>query len=69
MIEYLFCFGQMSFWLFEFRNSGKFGDYFVDNILKIEKIKRSVRGGGDPPERGPFSGFRYMGIKGRDFTS
>ena len=38
MIEYLFCFGQMSFWLFEFRNSGKFGDYLVDNILKIEKI-------------------------------
>ena len=37
-IEYLFCFGQMSFWLFEFRNIGKFGDYLVDNVLKIEKI-------------------------------
>ena len=38
-IEYLFRFGQMSFWLFEFRNIGKFGDYLVDNVLKIEKVK------------------------------
>ena len=37
-IEYLFCFGQMSFWLFEFRNIGEFGDYLVDNVLKIEKM-------------------------------
>ena len=41
-IEYLFCFGQMSFWLFEFRNIGEFGDYLVDNVLKIEKMKRSI---------------------------
>ena len=59
-IEYLFCFGQMSFWLFEFRNIGKFGDYLVDNVLKIEKIYSGAGGGGDPPERGPFSGFRHM---------
>ena len=26
------------FWTFEFRNIGKFGDYLVDNVLKIEKI-------------------------------
>ena len=37
-VDRVFCFGQMSFWLFEFRNIGKFGDYLVDNVLKIEKI-------------------------------
>ena len=60
LIEYLFCFGQMSFWLFEFRNIGKFGDYLIDNVLKIAKKKkdRSVRirgrGGGIRPKGVPF---------------
>ena len=66
-IEYLFCFGEMSFCLCKFRNSGKFGDYLVDSVLKIEKVK-FVRilggwGGGTrhnglhgdaPPQRGTF---------------
>ena len=38
-IEYLFCFGEMSFCLCKFRNSGKFGHYLVDSVLKIEKVK------------------------------
>ena len=38
-IEYLFCFGEMSFFLCKFRNSGKFGHYLVDSVLKIEKEK------------------------------
>ena len=42
-IEYLFCFGEMSFCLCKFRNSGKFGDYLVDSVLKIEKVKKFVR--------------------------
>ena len=37
-IEYLFCFGGMSFCLFKFRDIGKFGDNLVDNALKIEKV-------------------------------
>ena len=36
--EYLFCFGEMSFCLFKFRNIGKFVDNLVDNALKIEKV-------------------------------
>ena len=31
-IEYVFCFGQMSFRLFEFCDIGKVGDYLVDNV-------------------------------------
>ena len=31
-IEYVFCFRQMSFRLFEFRNIGKLGGYLVDNV-------------------------------------
>ena len=31
-IEYVFCFGQMSFRLFEFCDIGKVGDYSVDNV-------------------------------------
>ena len=38
-IEYLFCFGEMRFFLCKFRNSGKFGHYLVDSVLKIEKEK------------------------------
>ena len=38
-IEYLFCFAEMSFFLCKFRNSGKFGHYLVDSVLKIEKEK------------------------------
>ena len=72
-IEYLFCFGQMSFWLFEFRNIGKFGDYLVDNVLKIEKIYSGAGGGGGGSARmGSLSrlqAYDHMGIKGRDFTS
>ena len=37
-IEYLFCFGEMSFLLCKFHNSGKFGHYLVDSVLKIEKV-------------------------------
>ena len=38
-IEYLFCFGEMSFSLCKCRHSGKFGPYLVDSVLKIEKVK------------------------------
>ena len=38
-IEYLFCFGEMSFFPCEFLNSGKFGHYLVDSVLKIKKVK------------------------------
>ena len=38
-IEYLFCFGEMSFSLCKCRYSGKFGPYLVDSVLKIEKVK------------------------------
>ena len=38
-IDYLFCFGEMMFFLCKFRNSGKFGHYLVDSVLKIEKVK------------------------------
>ena len=37
-IEYLFCFVEMSFCC-KFRNSGKFGHYLVDSVLKIWKVK------------------------------
>ena len=37
-IEYPFCFRQMSFWLFEFRNIGKLRDCLVENVLEIEKV-------------------------------
>ena len=46
-IEYVFCFGQMRFRLFEFRNIGKLGDYLVDNVntgnrenIKVSKDSR-----------------------------
>ena len=38
-IEYLFCFGEMSFSLCKCRYSGKFRPYLVDSVLKIEKVK------------------------------
>ena len=49
---YVFCFGQMSFRLFEFRNIGKFGDYLVDNVSteNRESIKVSKDSGQRPGE-------------------
>ena len=70
LIEYLFCFGQMSFWLFEFRNIGKFGDYLIDNVLKIAKKKkdRSVRirgrGGGGSARKGSLFRLQVYGYEG-----
>ena len=31
--------GEMSFCLFKCPNIGKFGDYLVDNVVKIEKVR------------------------------
>ena len=31
--------GEMSFCLFKCRNIVKFGDYSVDNVVKIEKVR------------------------------
>jgi len=36
-IDYLFRFGEMSFLVCKFRNSGKSGHYLVDSVLKMEK--------------------------------
>ena len=50
-IEYVFCFGQMSFRLFEFCDIGKFGYYLVDNVstenrenIKVSKDSGRRRG-------------------------
>ena len=32
-------FGEMSFCLFKCPNIGKFGDYLVDNVVEIEKVR------------------------------
>ena len=69
LIEYLFCFGQMSFWLFEFRNIGKFGDYLIDNVLKIaKKKKRSISedsgAGGGSARKGSLFRLQVYGYEG-----
>ena len=48
-IEYVFCFGQMSFRLFEFCNIGKFGDYLVDNVST--ENRESIKVGKDSGRR------------------
>ena len=59
-IEYVFCFGQMSFRLFEFCDIGKFGDYLVDNVStqNRESIKVSKDSGRRPGDRNN----RYNGL-------
>ena len=58
-IEYLFCFGQMSFRLFEFRNIGKFGDYLVDNVStenrENKKVSKDSGRGGNNRYNGLYS--------------